>query len=168
MRTAANIALVAARVALVLGVAAAMPFQASAHVKWFSSSVDVSRPPTSLAEVITPIFVACLCAFAVMIFFGSLADHWVARRCPAFESSGELHAGAEEKLVRLATGAFFLCLWNTGGTILAPELPTNAGWIGLMQFAVAVLVIWRPTCLLAAFGMLALYGTELPNTASST
>ncbi len=33
--------------------AAAMPLQASAHVKWFSSSVGVSRPPAPLAEVIT-------------------------------------------------------------------------------------------------------------------
>lgn len=153
----ANIARLSTRVALAITVTAATPLQASAHVKWFASSVDVSRPPIPLAEVITPTFVAGVFAFAIMIFVGSLVDGWAARRWPAFESSGERHAGAEEKLVRLGTGAFFLCLWDTGGTILVPELLTDAGWINLVQFAVAVLVIWRATCILAAVGMLILF-----------
>jgi hypothetical protein len=152
----ANMARAATRVALVVMVAAAMPFQALAHVKWFSSSVDVSGSPTPLAEVITPIFAACFCVFAVMIFFGFLVDHWVTRRWPAFESSGELHAGAEGEACSPGDRSIFSSPPGTGAERSSRQ--SFRRWAGLVQFAIAVLVIWRLTCILAAFGMLVLCG----------
>lgn len=142
---------------LVATAAIAIPIQASAHVKWFSTSVNVTLPPVRPSGVLTPVFLACVCAFALMIFLGFLADGWAARSWPALASSGGRHAEAEEKLIRLAAGAYFLCLWDTGGTILTPELLSDATWVNVLQFAVAVLVIWRPTCILAGFGIGALY-----------
>jgi hypothetical protein len=143
----------------------AVPLTASAHVKWFCTIVDVARPPNALARVITPFFLACFGAFVLMIFAGFFVDSWIARRWPALVSAGTRLAGAEEKLIRLAIGAFFLCLWDgnatvfweTGNAILTPDLASSAGWMSLLQFAVAVFVIWRRTCILAAAGIAALY-----------
>lgn len=146
--------------------ATTIPRGASAHVKWFCSTVDVTRPPIPLSDVLTPVYLACFGAFIFMVFAGFLLDGWVARRWPALASSGALFAGAEENLMRLATGAYFLLLWDKGAVvlwdkgdaILTPELLANIAWMNLLQFAVAVLVIWRRSCILSALGILILYG----------
>ena len=148
-----------------LTAAIAVPAPASAHVKWFCTIADGSRPPAALASVITPMFLACFGAFVLMIFAGFLVDSWIARRWPALTSAGTRFAAGEEKLIRLATGAFFLCLWEggatvfweTGNAVLTPELASSAGWIRWLQFTVAVFVIWRPTCILAAAAIALLY-----------
>lgn len=144
---------------------AAIPFDASAHVKWFCSTVDVTRAPATLASVVTPAFVVCLAAFVLMVFAGFLADGWLARRWPKLATTGGLLDGAEENLIRVATGAYFLCLWDkgemsivaTGDVILTPETVSSVGWVGLLQFAVAASVVSRRTCILAALGIGALF-----------
>ncbi len=139
---------------------------ALAHVKWFCSSADVVQPPDGLRTVLTPVFCAVGCAFLLMVFAGFLADAAVARAYPRLASSGPFHARTEEKLVRLATGGFFLLLWDKGAfvsweqgrAILTPELMATGEWIGLLQFAIAVSVGWRRSCVLAAAGICVLYG----------
>lgn len=65
--------------------------------------------------------------------------------------------GAQEKLVRLGTGAFFLCTWTIGLNILTPELHTQTGWIFSVQFITAVCTVWRRTCIISALGIGVLY-----------
>ena len=135
---------------------AATPMPASAHVKWFCH-YDVTQTPAAFDNVITPNFLACLGAFVSILFLGLLADGWIARRWPTLVSTGATWEGAADKLIRVAIGAFFLCGWNAGGTILTPELKTQAAFVGAIQFAVAVFVIWRLTCIVSALGIGALY-----------
>ncbi len=166
MKVIAGFARLRVGFAFALVAATTIPLPAWAHVKWFCSTADVTRAPAALRYALTPTFLACVGAFLLMVFGGFLVDHWFGRRWPALASSGDRLSGGEEKLIRLATGAFFLCLWDkgakvfweTGQAVLTPELVHNATWIHWVQFAVAVLVIWRPTCILAAAGMCTLYG----------
>lgn len=116
--------------------------------------------------MLTPVFALICCGFVLLVFAGFLIDGIVARRWPRLASSGRYHADTEEKLVRAATGAFFLLLWDKGATvlweqgnaILTPELMVNATWFGALQSVIAVAVIWRGTCFLAAAGICVLYG----------
>ncbi len=150
-------------------IATAIPLNASAHVKWFSSIVDVTRAPIPVRDVLTPFHLALFCGFTLMVFAGFLLDGWVARRWPAVASSGVHLAGAEETLLRLATSAYFLLLWNgsavvlwlRGDAILTPELLAPIAWMGWVQLAVAVLVVSRRTCILAAVGICILYVTGI-------
>ena len=145
--------------------AALTPVPASAHVKWFCSTADVSLPPIALTRVLTPIFVSVCCAFVLMVFAGLMLDDAVAHRWPRLASSGRLHVETEEKLLRLATGAFFLLLWDKGAVVLwergnavlTPELMASVGWMGGLQFAIALSVAWRRTCILGAVGIGILY-----------
>lgn len=146
-------------------IATAVPLNASAHVKWFCSIADVTRAPIPVRDVLTPFYLACLCGFVLMVFAGFLLDGWVARRWPAVASSGTRLAAAEETLLRLATSAYFLLLWNgsavvlwlRGDAIITPELLATIAWIGWVQLAVAILVVSRRTCILAAVGICVLY-----------
>ncbi len=142
------------------------PVPASAHVKWFCSVADVMRPPLELGHVLTPVFGAICICFLLLVWAGFLLDGAVARRWPWLASSGRLHADIEEKLVRLAIGAYFLLLWDKGAVVLwergdallTPELMASVGWMGALQFAIAVAVAWRRTCILGAAGIGVLYG----------
>lgn len=143
-----------------------IPVQASAHVKWFCSAADVTQSPAALNRVLTPLFAFVCCGFLLLVFAGFLVDGAVAQRWPRLASSGRLHAEAEEKLLRLATGAYFLLLWDKGAVvlwergdaILTPELMAGFAWMGALQFAIALSAAWRCTCILAAAGIGVLYG----------
>ena len=143
-----------------------MPVTASAHVKWFCSIADVRQPPVALGLVLTPVFGLVCGSFVLLVFGGFLIDGAVARRWPRVASSGRLHADTEEKLIRLATGAFFLLLWDKGAdvlwergnAILTPELMASGAWIGALQFAIALSLGWRRSCILGAAGIGILYG----------
>jgi len=95
-----------------------IPAQASAHVKWFCSIADITQSPVALARVLTPIFALVCCGFLLLDFAGFLVDGAVAQRWPRLASSGRLHAETEEKQIRLATGAYFMLLWNKGAVVL--------------------------------------------------
>lgn len=141
------------------------PVVASAHVKWFCSIANVAQPPVELSHVLTPVFGLVGFGFLLPVFSGFLVDGAVARKWPRLASSGEFYADTEDKLVRLAVGAFFLLLWDKGAfvswergsAILTPELMANAGWIGALQFVIAVSVAWRGSCGVAAGGICLLY-----------
>ncbi len=142
------------------------PAQAFSHVKWFCSIADVTQPPVGLPLVLTPLFAFVCGAFLLMVFAGFMVDGAIAQRWPRLTSSLQRHSDLEEKLVRLATGAFFLLLWDKGadvlwerGTaILTPELMANLNWQGWLQFAIALSVAWRMTCIVSAAGIGVLYG----------
>ena len=143
------------------------PVAAWAHVKWFSAIVDVHEAPLRLAWVLSPGFWLAGLLFLALVFVGFLADGAAARRWPSLATSGERHLPLEEKLIRLATGAYFLLLWDkgagvpwasTGHALLTPELITHLGWLSVVQFVVAVSVAWRRSCLVGAIGICLLYG----------
>ncbi len=155
------------QVAGIVGLAAAalIPVRASAHVKWFCSTADVTQAPVAPGHVLTPLFGLIACGFLLLVYVGFLLDGSVARRWPWLASSGSLHADIEEKLVRLAAGAYFLLLWDKGAVvlwergdaILTPELMAGIAWMGALQLTVAISVAWRRSCLLAAAGICVLY-----------
>jgi hypothetical protein len=143
-----------------------IPLQASAHVKWFTPAADVTQSPIALSGVLTPLFGLVCLSFLLMVFAGFLLDGSVARRWPQLASSGQLNVDSEEKLLRLATGAYFLLLWDkgaavswqSGNAILTPELMGSATWIGMLQFAIGFSAAWRNTCIVSAAGICILYG----------
>ena len=143
-----------------------IPGTSTAHVKWFCSTADPSLPPLALHAVITPLFGACLLAFALFLSAGTMTDHWLSQRWPALAKTIPATRPFEEKLMRVAVGAFFLCLWDKGavvpwsqsdGAILTPELVSGAPWINTVQFAIAAALLWRRTCPLAAVGIVIVY-----------
>ena len=134
----------------------ALPFVASAHVKWFCS-YDVTAPTKPLAAVIDLDFFSVLAVFVALIFLVFCADGWVLKLWPRLAvSSLGLHA-LPEKLMRLGTGAFFLCTWTIGQNILTPELHTHSSWIFAVQFLTAMCTAWRRTCVVSAIGICLLY-----------
>ncbi len=142
------------------------PASAMAHVKWFCATADVTRAPEALARVLTPVFGVVCVVFVLLVFAGFVVDGAVARRWPGLASSGGRHAALEEHLVRLGVGGYFLLLWDKGavvlwaqgGAILTPELLAATGWMGALQFAVALSLGWRRSCVLGAAGICVLYG----------
>lgn len=142
--------------ATVAALAGFTPVPARAHVKWFAP-YDVARPPVPIGDVLTPHFLTALAGFALLVAGGFLLDRVVAR-------SGYGIAGlrrredAAEKVLRAGVGAFFVALFATGGTILTPELHTEAGWPAWLQFGIAASLLWTRTCALGGLGILVLYG----------
>ena len=146
--------------------AAFAPAAASAHVKWFCATADVSAPPVAPADVASPVFVACCAAFLVLVFAGTAADGVLARLWPGAVSSGGRLRRLEEGVVRAGVGLYCLALadraavvpWGHAGAILTPELLDHDWAVGAVQVGVAAAVLWRRTCGLAGVGLLALLG----------
>ncbi|MBW4025560.1 MAG: hypothetical protein HIU92_21000, partial [Proteobacteria bacterium] len=95
------------------------------------------------------------------VLTGFMLDGWIARRWPTRLTSGVAHAVIEERLVRVAAGAYFVCISDTGGVILTPELTSSALWIRVVQFAIAFFLVWRPTCILSGLGVAVLYADAI-------
>ncbi len=141
------------------------PSSAAAHVKWFCATADATQAPVSLPNVLTGTFLVACGAFVLLVFAGLVANGYVARRWPALASTGARLARLEELVIRLAIAIYFLALWNgaaavpwaAGEAVLTPELVPRSGVLGVLQLAIAILVVRRETCILAAFGMCVLY-----------
>lgn len=136
---------------------AALPSIADAHVKWFTAT-DVATPPLRPSAVLTPMFGGILAAASAALFLGLVIDGWVAGKWPNFASPGIKYAKMEERLIRVATGAYFIFVSSHGGVILTPELRSSDKWIIVVQFFAALAVIWQPTCAIAGVLILLLYG----------
>ena len=54
-------------------------------------------------------------------------------------------------------GILFLVLWDSGGTILTPELKTTSSLVPLVQLAIAASMLFRSTLKFGAVGIMALY-----------
>ena len=146
-----------ATIRTVVAASAALPAVADAHVKWFTTT-DVATPPLRLAVVLTPLFGGVLAAASGTLFCGLLLGGWIAGRWPSFTSPGTKFAPMEQRLIRAATGAYFIFVSSHGGVILTPELKSAGGWVPFVQFVAAMALIWRPTCALAGAIILLLYG----------
>ena len=132
------------------------PEAAAAHVKWFTPT-DVHTAPVPLAAVLSPTFLSVSVLFIILLLLGFLLDGWIAQAWPARLGSGLRHATTEQRLVRAAAGAYFICASAAGRMILTPELATRSSWIATTQFAIAFFLVWRRTCILSGLGVLVLY-----------
>lgn len=142
--------------AIALMLLAGVPEVAHAHVKWFTPT-NVHDTPQALSVVLSTTFLGVLGVSSLLVLFGFLLDGGIARRWPGLLSSGLAYGALEERLVRAAAGAYFVCASDAGGFILTPELKSHAPWLGVVQFLIALFLIWRPTCVLAGVGILVLY-----------
>ncbi len=136
--------------------AALCPTAAWAHVKWFAE-FSPGDPPAPLASVLTPTFfaLAALSTAAVGVLavleqrteraaWYRRVDRWLAER-----------AGDALLVLRVTTGAALLLSWQAGA-ILAPELAAPE-WAGWLQFALALLLLFRRSVAAAGAGLVALY-----------
>ena len=132
------------------------PDAAAAHVKWFTPT-DVRTAPVPFAAVLSPTFLSVMGLFLLLLLLGFLLDSWIARRWPTWLGSGLSYAATEQRLVRAAAGAYFICGSAAGRMILTPELVTHAPWVATVQFLIAFFLVWRRTCILSGLGVLVLY-----------
>jgi len=133
-----------------------LPTRAWAHVKWFAP-YDVSQQPTSVSNVLTSHFILVLMVFTLLLTGSFLLDRISAKLGGRLAAPGN-YEEIEERLVRAGTGAFFMALFATGGTILTPELRTAADWSTWLQLGIAMSMLSERTCALGSLGILALYG----------
>lgn len=138
----------------------AWPAAAQAHVKWFTHT-NVHDVPCAPSTVLSPIFLTVLAVATLLVFAGFILDAWVARRFPGRIGSGVAFAAVEERLVRAASGGYFICAADLGLVILTPDLPAHATWIAIVQFAIAFFLVWRRTCWIAGFGIMLLYADAI-------
>lgn len=149
----------ASAVKFVIGIVA--PFGLStaalAHVKWFTQT-DGGDQPVPPVALLTPIFGAVLCVALVLVFAGFLLDAWIAKRWPHLLKRGQSMEALEQRVIRAATGAYFIFVSSVGGIVLTPDLHSAASWLPVVQFLTAVFLIWRRTCIAAGAAILVLYG----------
>ena len=60
-------------------------------------------------------------------------------------------------IIRVAVGILFLLLWDSGGTILTPELKTTSSLVPWVQIAIAASMLFHSTAKFGAVGIMALY-----------
>jgi hypothetical protein len=135
----------------------ALPNATSAHVKWFSR-FSFADPPRTLGEVITPPFLALaalsMIAIAVLVVIDRRYKHHpLLARVEGWFSRYQPNA---RLALRIGIGATLLMAWQADA-ILVPELKMGAAWVGWYQFALALLLIFPRTTLLAGIGILNLY-----------
>ncbi len=144
--------------ALAALVALAYAPDAAAHVKWFADFSFGDRPLT-VREVLTPTFFGL--AFLSAAAIGGLvpldrllgAQPWYRRLNRRLEG----YAANALLVMRIGAGAVMLMIWQADA-LLAPELPLPWGWVGWLQFAIALLLIFRRTTPAAGAGLLFLWG----------
>lgn len=130
---------------------------AVAHVKWFTHA-NVRDWPVEPSALLSPIFAAVLGVAVVLVFAGFLLDGWIATRWPHLLKRGRTTEAFEQRVIRAATGAYLIFLSSWGGIILTPDLRSPASWLPVVQFAAAVSLVWRRTCVVAGGVILLLYG----------
>ncbi len=129
---------------------------AHAHVKWCTVT-NVHDTPLPLRSVLSSIFLMVLAGFILMVLLGFSLDGWVIRQWPKRLGSDPSRRPIEQRIIRAAAGAYFIYASIAGTMILTPELITHATWVPVVQFLIALFLIWRPTCLLSGLGILILY-----------
>jgi hypothetical protein len=134
------------------------PGACDAHAKWFCA-YDTAVPPLPLKDVITPVFLTVAVGFSALMFLFYFLDNVVERNgwFRRIELTLVRSQPIIELLVRATVGAFFVSLWTSGGIILTPELKTTNGWIPWLQLVIAVSVLFRPTLVVTATGIVGLY-----------
>ena len=128
-----------------------------AHVQWFSE-FSFRDEPRTLAETVTPAFLAL--AVLSFVVVGGLVplDRWLERRDAYQRLNASLEARSDQSrlVMRIGTGMVLLLAWQAD-LLLMPDLRVPAAWVGWLQFALAALLLFRRTTVIAGFGLLFLY-----------
>ena len=137
---------------------AALPPEASGHVKWFAP-YDVATTPRALLDVSSSAF--------WLLVGASLIAMWTLCKVEetafgiallrAVDSISVALRARTEDLLRAATAAFFIAVGVAGNIILTPELRTDSAAISWLQFVIALGTFWRSTLVLSSIGIVVLY-----------
>jgi hypothetical protein len=135
---------------------------AQAHVKWFAP-YNVAADPTPLPEVFSGHFLVLLACTIVLIMLVHVADRVIEGgfRVDPFAQALATLVPHSADIMRIALGAFMLCLWLKGGIILTPELTTTNEAISWFQLGLAATTITWRTSWVAGLGILVLYGVAI-------
>jgi len=147
-------------VALMLAAAPAI-----AHVKWFSKVANcASTPLTPTAVMLSAVF-ALLYACSTMAIAGTVwAERLLAGMQVIISLTHSLNRYASRlaaPVLRVAVAAYFAVLpfyFYDNPIILTPELKSDAAWVSISQLLVSASIAFRLPRLLAALGILMLYG----------
>jgi hypothetical protein len=150
--------------AAVATLAAAGP--ASAHVKWFSRDADCAMPPLSPLQVMTsPEFLWLGLVAFVAVWFSAWLDGRLSQPgARAWAMAGRLDdlvAPLAPRVLRLSLAVFFVVsplYFDEMPVLLTPELQASHRWVPLLQAAIALALLWRPSAWLGAAGIVVLYG----------
>ncbi|MDR3529986.1 MAG: hypothetical protein P4L90_05445 [Rhodopila sp.] len=136
-----------------------LPKAAAAHVKWFCP-FDVSESPQSLDWILDPKFIYLILIAATVFAAATVIENSVLGRAIVWSIDRVTTRiwYQTEVLMRVTYGAFFVSLWSVGGIIMTPELTTQVSAISWLQLFIGACFIWRQTLILAAAGMVFLYG----------
>ncbi|MEO5784552.1 MAG: hypothetical protein ABIS17_03465 [Casimicrobiaceae bacterium] len=143
-----------------------VPASAFAHIKWFVA-YNLANPPRPAFDVVSGRYFVLFClAIAPFVFVVSLLDrHLTRRECFLHRHADALTHRLSDYfplMLRVGVSVFFAALFTygcfNGWMILTPELHTHTQWICGIQLAIAVFAFWRRTGLLAAAGIVFLYG----------
>jgi hypothetical protein len=140
----------------VVPAAALVPRPAHAHVKWFSE-FSFSDAPLGVRQAATPTFFALAALSMAVIGAMVLLDRRLQDAAWYRGVNGWLADRRGEALLVMRIGLFatLLLAWQADA-LLAPELRA-AGWIGWLQFALALLLLFPRTVPAAGGGLIALY-----------
>lgn len=138
---------------------ACAPGAAEAHVKWFAA-YNVAETPKSLEWVTDGSFIDLALVAIVLLTVGGIVGNTVLGRAiiASLDRVTSLARRDTEILMRAVYGGFFVVLWTVGGIIMTPELKTPVAAISWFQLCIAACFIWRETLVLAAAGIVFLYG----------
>jgi hypothetical protein len=136
--------------------------QAQAHVKWFCA-FDIAGQPRGLENVLCLDFELLVGLALIAIVTGTAAEMTplgvYAQR--ALDAVTRLPRLETNVIIRAIAAFFFIALWSTGGIMLTPELKTTSDAIPLVQLAIAAGLVWRPTCVLSAAGIVYLFAMSI-------
>ncbi|MEM7335866.1 MAG: DoxX family membrane protein [Chloroflexota bacterium] len=130
---------------------------ASAHVKWFTDFNYLERPLT-LAEIMTPTFIAlALLSFVViggMVVIDKQLDQtgWYGRINQWLIQQQSYSV----VVMRIAMATLLLVSWSSNA-ILAPELSSNLAWLVWLQFILALMLLFPKMTPYAGAGLIGLY-----------
>jgi hypothetical protein len=140
----------------------ASPAAAEAHIKWFCA-YNVAEPPQPILSVIDATFFL-LAGVAILVFLvaGIIDNRFLGRALlwSIDRVTAPLRHSAPV-VMRATFGGFFIALWVSGGIILTPELKTSDQDIPWLQLLFACCFIWEQTLIIAACGIVGLYGYAL-------
>ena len=141
-----------------------LPASAEAHVKWFCA-YSIAGQPEGLANVLCQDFEKLVLLAIAVLLLGAFIDRtFIGERLTRAldRVTGPLEA-SNDIMVRATLGFFLVSVWTVGGIILTPELTTTSTIIPWLQLFFAACLISRRTLIVAALGIVFLFGVAVEN-----
>jgi uncharacterized membrane protein YphA (DoxX/SURF4 family) len=128
-----------------------------AHVKWFHD-FSYSDSPLGLSDALTPLVIAMTIISALAVGSLVIVDRLLARSAVYGQVAAWLQARRDQSVLvmRIGAGMTLLLSWQADA-MLAPELDLPYAWIGWVQFALALMLIFPRLTPAAGVGIVALW-----------